>query len=112
MIAALERLPVEEPKPRKSRKPRKSDVQATERPARPTPKSSNPELDKLSVYVPIATLKKLTVASALWEKDKSDIVADLLAEKLSGIAFSDRHSTRLPAQTLMVTEIGPDRTVD
>jgi hypothetical protein len=115
MIAELERPVVEEttsPKRTGRRKPEKPGVQEPKPLDRPTSKSSNPELDKLSVYVPIQTLKKLTVASALWDKDKSDIVADLLAEKLSGIAFYDRNSTRMPAQTLTVTEIGSDRSAD
>ena len=107
---------VEATRPRRVRTPRKSGVRAssvpdegTPRPLdRPTAKSTNPELDKLSVYIPIQVLKKLTVASALWDKDKSDIVAEVLAEKLSGVTFYDRHATRTPAQGLTVSEIDGD----
>jgi hypothetical protein len=99
---------VEATRPRRIRSLRKSVDQPPRRLDRPTAKSANPELDKLSVYIPIQVLKKLTVASALWDKDKSDIVAEVLAEKLSGVTFYDRTPTRTPAQSLTVTEIGGD----
>jgi hypothetical protein len=95
-------------RPRRVRVPRKSGDQPPRPLDRPTAKSANPELDKLSVYIPIQVLKKLTVASALWDKDKSDIVAEVLAEKLSGVTYYDRNATRTPAQSLTVTEIGGD----
>jgi len=107
-MSVVESLDVEATRPRRARTSRKSGDQPPKLLDRPTAKSANPELDKLSVYIPIQVLKKLTVASALWDKDKSDIVAEVLAEKLSGVTFYDRHSTRTPAQSLTVTEIGTD----
>jgi hypothetical protein len=109
-MSVIESLPsvAEAARPRRARTPRKSGDQSPRPLDRPTAKSANPELDKLSVYIPIQVLKKLTVASALWDKDKSDIVAEVLAEKLSGVTYYDRNATRTPAQSLTVTEIGGD----
>jgi hypothetical protein len=103
---------VEAPRSRRVRVPRKSVDQPPRRLDRPTAKSADPELDKLSVYVPIQVLKKLTVASALWDKDKSDIVAEVLSEKLSGVTYYDRNATRPSAEALPFSGIGSDSAGD
>jgi hypothetical protein len=117
MIATLDSIApaAEEPRSRKRavrQRPRDPGEQASRSPDRPTPKSKDAAMSKLSVYIPVAVLKKLDVAAVILDRDKSDIVAELLAEKLSGVTYYDRNTTRPPGQTLMVTEIGSDRTAD
>jgi hypothetical protein len=77
---------------------------------RPTAKSRDASLSKLSVYIPVETLKKLDVATVLLDRDKSEIIAELLDAKFSGITYYDRNATRMPAQSLTVTGIGGDPT--
>ena len=55
-------------------------------------------------------LKKLDVATVILDRDKSEIIAELLDAKFSGITYYDRNATRMPAQSLTVTEIGGDPT--
>ena len=114
-IAEPDRPAVEEAKSRKRAvRPRPRDLgdQTSKSPDRPTPKSKNAEMSKLTVSIPVAVLKKLDVAAVILDRDKSDIVAELLAEKLSGVTYYDRNATRMPGSTLTITEIGSDRTAD
>lgn len=102
----------EAPRTARVRTPRKRGVQASrnptgpvaENPDKPTPKSADAGLGKLSVYVPLATLRKLTVATAAWGEDKSDIVSQALERTLSGIVFYDKNAPRTVNQSLPVTE--------
>jgi hypothetical protein len=104
------------PRSRGRGKPRNPGVQASRnhavqdagQPGRPTPKSANSDLGKLSVYVPLALLRKLTVATAAWDKDKSDIISEVLAEKLASIVYYDKNAPKPVDQSLMVTKIGED----
>ncbi|MBV8385045.1 MAG: hypothetical protein JOZ63_20840 [Planctomycetaceae bacterium] len=61
-------------------------------------------------YIPVGMLKKLDVATVILDRDKSEIIAELLDAKFSGITYYDRNATRMPAQSLTVTEIGGDPT--
>ncbi len=101
---------VEAARPRRVRAPRKSGDQPPRPLDRPTAKSRDAARSKLSVYIPVETLKKLDVATVLLDKDKSEIIAELLDAKFSGITYYDRNATRMPAQSLTVTEIGGDPT--
>jgi hypothetical protein len=109
---------VEVTRPRRVRTPRKSGVRAssvsdegTPRPLdRPTAKSRDASLSKLSVYIPVETLKKLDVATVILDKDKSEIIAELLDAKFSGVTYYDRNATRSSAPTLLVSEIDSDPT--
>ena len=117
-MSVVESLPAvaEATQPRRARTPRKSGVRAsrvpdegTPRPlVRPTPKSRDSSLSKLSVYVPIETLKKLDVAAVILGKDKSDIITELLDLRFSGVTYYDRNSTRPSAPTLTIPEIDSD----
>lgn len=92
----------------------KPDVQASGRPDGreggrpdgPTPKSADAGMGKLSVYVPHSLLKKLTVATAEWDKDKSDIVTQALQAKLSGIVFYDKNKPKPACDNEVIGEPG------
>ncbi len=98
---------VEAPKPTRTRAPRKSGEQALKASlaaGAPVAKSKNAEMGRLTCYVPHQLLKKLDVAAVILDKDKSDIVAELIAEKFSGVTYYDRNLTRMPGEPLPVME--------
>jgi hypothetical protein len=106
--------PVPTPRTRGKGKPRNLGVQASRNPNssdaenkdKPTPKNADANLGKLSVYVPHSLLRKLTVATAAWDKDKSDIVSQSLEKTLACIVYYDKNATKPSDQSLPVTEIG------
>ncbi|HMB06202.1 MAG TPA: hypothetical protein VKP69_21020 [Isosphaeraceae bacterium] len=98
---------VETPKPVRPRAPRKSGDQAAKVPAASVAKSKDASMTKVSLYLPVAVAKKLDVAAVIQDKDKSDIVAALLARELSSVTFYDR-ATRPTDQSLTVGEIGSE----
>jgi hypothetical protein len=95
------------PKAPRARTPRKPGVQAPKPPCAPVAKSRDASMVKVSLYLPVAVAKKLDVASIIQDRDKSDIVAGVLARELSAVTFYDR-STRPSDQSLPVPEIGPE----
>ena len=102
---------VEAIRPRRVRTSRKSGDQPPKPLDKPTAKSRDASLSKLSVYIPVETLKKLDVATVLLDKDKSEIIAELLDAKFSGVTYYDRNATRSSAPTLTVSEIDSDPSV-
>ena len=99
----------EAPRPRRSRAPRRVNDPAAG-PAPPAaPKSRDAGKTKVSVYLDADVARKLAVASILRQVDQSDVANRILAEALSPVvAFEKPKATRLPAETLTVTEIGSD----
>jgi hypothetical protein len=93
------------PKAPRPRPPRKPGVQASKPASAPVAKSKDAGMTKVSLYLPVSVAKKLDVASIIQDRDKSDIVAALLARELSAVTFYDR-STRPADPSVTVTEIG------
>ncbi|MBV8232602.1 MAG: hypothetical protein JO329_21680 [Planctomycetaceae bacterium] len=62
-------------------------------------------MTKVSFYLPAALVNKLVVVSVIRGQDQSDFVASVLTRELSSVTYYDR-STRPPAESLTVTEIG------
>lgn len=80
LIAAVPTLDVSEPKPRRRRV-----SQATRSTTRPTPKSRDAGMVKVSFYLTAETAKLLSIAATIIGEDQSDIAEKALRQSMPSI---------------------------